>query len=108
MGFFSEINAIHEVDLPENYDKLSDEKKKILCDWIRENFLPRKTANRNHTSYKLKHFFQNDRGGFYTNNGQFKGAMRACGFEPVDPEEKNWCFRISQRSPVFKKNLRSF
>ena len=97
-----EMNAIHDVDLPEQYVKLTSEQKAILCGWIYDNLLTRRTVNRKHTSYELKHLFEGSALGFYVNNGQFKGAMIECGFFPDDEDEKNWCFCISEKSPAFR------
>lgn len=93
------------INSPEYYQELSDEEKERLCDWIICNIFPRKTPNHEHSSYKLKHYFEHDKGGFYITNGQFKGAMIACGFEPVNENELNWHFSISQKSPIFHRGL---
>ena len=97
-----EMNAIHDVDLPEQFEKLTSEQKEILCSWIYGNIVPRKTVNRSYSSYGLKHFFEDSARGFYITNGQFKGAMLECEFDPDDEDEKNWCFRISESSPAFR------
>ena len=101
-SLIDEMNAIHEVDLPEHYDKLTSEQKAILCGWIDCNLLPRRTVNRNYSSYGLKHLFEESALGFYITNGQFKGAMLECGFDPYDEDDKNWCFGISEKSPAFR------
>ena len=98
-------NDIHDWDLPDDYEHLTDEKKAFLCEWVSDNFIARKTPNRSHTSYGLKHYFEHDRGGFYITNGQFKGAMLRCDFYPADEGAKNWVFCISQKSPVFQKGI---
>lgn len=103
-----EINKLHDVDLPEGYFKLTSVQRESLCIWISDNIFPRNTPNLNYNSYSLKHMFEHDKGGFYITNGQFKGAMIDCGFFPINEEEKNWRFCISQKSPVFKKNLSNF
>lgn len=68
--------------------------------WIRENILPRKTPNRFHSSYGIKHILQGDKDIYLTNN-EFKDAMMQCGYMPVDANELNWTYRISQKSPAF-------
>jgi len=86
-----------EVDNPERFENLKKEQKEVLCNWIKENFVKRKTVNYNYTSYGLKHYFEGSPSGFYVDNGEFKGAMLFCGFTPmaVDSNERNWKFRFS-------------
>ena len=97
-----EMNAVHEVDLPEQYEQLTTAQKAILCVWIKTNLLPKRSVNRKHDSYSLKHLFEDSTLGFYITNGQFKGAMLECEFDPDVEDEKNWCFRISESSPAFR------
>ena len=75
------------------------EKEEVL-DWIRMNFLPAKNVLHGHTSYGLKHILQDDTGIYLTNN-EFKDAMMLCGYEPSNPNELNWHYRIKKRSPAF-------
>ena len=76
-----------------------DEMDEVL-DWIRVNFLPAKNVLHGHTSYGLKHILQDDTGIYLTNN-EFKDAMMLCGYEPSNPNELNWHYRIKKRSPAF-------
>ena len=81
----------------EAYDLLTDIQKRTLCDWIRANFMPAKTIYQC-TSYSMKQPFTGDgRGPFYVTNEQFKGAMRAAGFEPLDPTVEKWRFRVARK-----------
>ena len=73
----------------------------IVMNWIRENIRPRKSVLRKRTSYGIKHILQRDTGLYLTNN-QFKSAMLLSGYEPSDPNELNWHYRISAKSPAFK------
>ena len=93
--------TVNQIDHPEEFDKLPDDQKKIVIKWIKENILPRKTVNHIHTSYGLKHIFEADKIGFYMTNGMFKGAMIACGHEPVKKDDLNCNYRISQKSLAF-------
>ena len=77
-----------------------------LLNWIRENIRPRKTPNKMHTSYGLKHIFEESERGFYVTNNQFKDAMLTAGFAPVDPNRKNWWYCISEKSPCFYQKSR--
>jgi hypothetical protein len=77
------------------FDKLPDDKKDVLCSWIREHITSRKTLNLNHSSYNLKHIFENSPHGFYTTNGEFKGAMLKMSFKPNDMRDINWVFPIN-------------
>jgi len=47
-------------------------------------------------SYSLKHDLRADSDLYFT-NGQFKGAMAAMDFAPVDATAANWTFRIRRR-----------
>ena len=85
-----------------HFDKLTDGEQYTLCKWINDNFIKTKTPNNRHTSYGLKHIFENTVDGFYITNGQFKGAMCNCGFKPKNKNDLNWIFYISQKSPAIK------
>lgn len=76
-------------------DKSPEVQQKVF-DWINENIMPRKTPNRRHSSYGLKHYLEHDTGIYLTNNA-FKDAMLLCGFNPVDETEQNWEFCISEK-----------
>lgn len=71
----------------------------LVCAWINDDLIPRKTPNDSITSYGLKHILERDTKIYLTNN-EFKDAMLMCGYEPVDPQELNWYYRISQKSPA--------
>lgn len=75
----------------------------ILYDWITLNLIPIKSFNDVKTSYGLKHIFENDECGFYAENDDFKTVMVECGFKVRNPNDINWVFNISQRSPALKK-----
>lgn len=75
----------------------------ILYDWITLNLIPIKSFNDVKTSYGLKHIFENDECGFYVENDDFKTVMVECGFKVRNPNDMNWVFNISQRSPALKK-----
>jgi hypothetical protein len=81
------------------------EEQEIVKDWIYNNIWARKTPMYKNTSYGIKHLLQSDVGIYLTNN-EFKDAMLACGFKPVDQNALNWAYCISKRSPAFKKNRR--
>lgn len=81
---------------------LSDGERERVISWINENLLPIASPNGKHTSYGIKHIIQKEIGIYLTNN-QFKDAMLECGFEPVEVDALNWVFRISEKSPAFKK-----
>jgi hypothetical protein len=88
--------AYRDPDRPEEFGELSRAEQVALLRWIDRHISPRTTPNPR-TSYGLKHSFEASTGGFYISNGAFKGGMRAAGYEPVCPEERNWSFRISTR-----------
>ena len=89
-------------DRPESWKDLDAETQDALCEWIKKNIIPRKTGNRWHTSYGLKHIFEHDTGN-YVYNGQFKAAMELCGFEAVNRDDQNWYYCISEKSLAFDK-----
>lgn len=87
---------------PEAFRYLTPGEQSRLKDWIKENLQPIQSINERHTSYGLKHRFENQ-DGFYISNGAFKGAMLACGYRVSDKSELNWRFNISQKSKTFKR-----
>ncbi|MDY7224680.1 hypothetical protein [Halalkalibacterium halodurans] len=93
----------HELhNQPEAFDFLTPGEQRHLTDWIKAHFKPIKTINERHTSYGLKHRFENH-GGFYISNGAFKGAMLKCDFKVKDKNDLNWKFNISQKSKALQK-----
>lgn len=95
---YSDENGYIDNGLITDHDQMIQE---IVFDWIRKNIRARKTPNYRHTSYGLKHNLQHDTS-IYLSNNEFKDAMLECGFTPVDPDELNWSYGISEKSPVFK------
>ena len=91
-----ELEGWGPFDSPDEYRTLSHHERGRLQAWIKENIGPRTTPNPR-TSYGLKHAFAKSERGFYTTNGQFKGAMLAAGYRPVDAHALNWTFRISTK-----------
>lgn len=87
---------------PRLFDEMEEDKKQILLDWVKEHFQPTKNTYHYKSSYGLKHIFEATEVGFYICNGEFKGAMRAAGFEPEYEHAMNWDFKISRRSKAFK------
>lgn len=71
----------------------SDEEITIVKKWIADNIKPSSEVLENRTSYGLKHILQKDTKIYLTNN-EFKDAMLLEGYEPVDPNELNWEYRI--------------
>ena len=84
----------------ELYTELPNKEQEIVLNWIRQNILPRKTPLLSNSSYGLKHMLERDTDIYMTNN-QFKDAMLACGFLPVNERALNWHYCISRRSPAF-------
>lgn len=97
---------------PGGYYFLSDEEKDVLKDWIEGNVRRVKRVVHTHSSYGLKHDFSASERGFYVTNGEFKGAMLANGFDPVNKHDKNWLFKAKlvkdmPTVPVLKNNIGS-
>ena len=61
--------------------------------WCSQFIQPRKTENRNYTSYGLKHLLEAQTKIYMTNN-QFKDLMLCLGHKPVHQRYLNWTFRI--------------
>ena len=61
--------------------------------WIRQNIRKSDKCLEEHTSYGLKHLLENDTKVYLTNN-QFKHAMMLAGYEPENPDELNWVYKI--------------
>lgn len=81
----------NHLDAPERFNDLTEEERAALLAWIEGNVEPSGRAGES-TSYGWKHLLQEETG-LYVNNGQFKGAMLALGYEPVDPAQPNWSFK---------------
>lgn len=75
----------------------------VLYDWITFNLIPIKSFNDRKTSYGLKHIFERDECGFYVENDDFKAVMVEHGFKVKNPNDINWIFNISQKSPALQK-----
>lgn len=94
------INDEHNLDKLDAFQELSSSEQDQLIEWCIKNFKKIKRINRSHTSYGLKHKFENSEEGFYITNGAFKKAMLEAGFEykPIQSVDKNWCFNVSEKS----------
>jgi hypothetical protein len=109
----SEGVLAYDPDEPANFWDLSgDERERVLA-WIRSRFTPhpwlRLKVGYLRDSYNFKALFERCRGGFYIDNGTFKGAMLEAGFTPVSPDDgwawsledmafdQNWSFRGKQK-----------
>ncbi|MCD7812191.1 MAG: sterile alpha motif-like domain-containing protein [Ruminococcus sp.] len=81
--------------------------------WIQKNIRHEKKVLDGRTSYGMKHILQHDTGIYLTNN-EFKDAMLLAGFQPVNPNELNWRYKISlvryineNHSPFFQWAVRT-
>jgi len=85
------------VNSTEQFELLTEEEQAQLVEWC-EGLEKSKTINRHHTSYGIKHLFQNG-GGWYCTNGAFKQAMLLAGFDYKPCESGiNWRFNVSSKS----------
>ena len=71
----------------------SDEEIAAVDGWIRKNVRTGKKILHGHTSYGMKHMLEHDIGIYLTNN-EFKDAMLLAGYQPVNPKDLNWKYRI--------------
>lgn len=78
--------------------ELDEAEIQLAVEWIKNNIIPRKTPNPDHSSYGLKHRMEEETG-LYTTNNQFKDAMLMCGFHPDNETALNWTYCISAKSP---------
>ena len=86
-------------------DKLEEDRQRLLdsveefnktCEWLSTK-ARRKTINRAHTSYGLKHMVERDIG--YITNGVFIAAAIHCGFKiQYFHDSPNVCINISEKS----------
>lgn len=82
---------------PEEFDKLSDDRKNEIIAYLKTRFEPSDSYNPT-TSYALKHFRTEKAIGYLT-NGEFKGAMLAAGFIPQYQKEEYWRFKVQEHRP---------
>lgn len=71
----------------------TDDEISVVDAWIRKNIRIGTKILRGHTSYGMKHMLEHDTGIYLTNN-EFKDAMLLAGFQPVNPKELNWIYRV--------------
>lgn len=86
-----------QLDMPEEFDKLPEERKQYLLKWIEQNLNFTEDFNQNVTSYSLKHMITSDdiEEDTYFTNGEFKGAMLKSGYKVKDTSKKNWVFNVT-------------
>lgn len=85
------------INSPGDFLNIPADKQSRITEWINSNFVAIKNENYRHSSYGLKGLFEKD-GGFYVTNGQFKGAMVACGFVAYNKTDINWRFNLLEKS----------
>lgn len=92
---------MNDIDKPERFDELPEERKRFLLDWISANLVPIQSINTRHSSYGIKEILQHEQSTQYFTNGEFKGAMLASGYKIKDINAQNWQFNVSEKSPCF-------
>lgn len=75
-------------------DTIDKDKLEKAKEWVAKFITPRRTVNKDVTSYGIKHMIESYIGEYISNN-QGKDIMLQCGYEPVDPNELNWRYRIN-------------
>ena len=93
---------LNDVNQPSSYDGLSDAEKATLQEWISRELRAADVEGR-FCTYGLKHICQRMTG-CYASNGQFKGAMLAAGFEPVDRYALTWKFEYVHDRQLFERS----
>jgi hypothetical protein len=81
------------VDDPAAFARLSPAQQACLLAWIAHALRPARRASP-WSSYGLKHRYQAGTGIYHT-NGEFKGALLAAGYPPINPHAQNWRFRAT-------------
>jgi len=110
------LEHLNYTNRPAHFRKLFQERQAAVVQWIQATFEHATSTNScPGTSYGLKHWFENqlptryeawkNPHPFYMTNGQFKGAMLAAGFEPIDPHSCNSEYKI-KLSKTFRKTIR--
>jgi hypothetical protein len=79
---------LDDVNQPSSYERLKDEEKAAIQEWIARKLRPATTKGPEN-GLRLREICQYT-GCFYVTNGQFKGAMLVGGYEPIDRTELNW------------------
>jgi hypothetical protein len=83
------------VNPPTEYEQLASAKKELLAHWIRKAMKPSSKYDEQHSSYGIKHHFEQETG-IYVSNGEFKGAMLIAGYLPKRVTHQNWTFQIAK------------
>lgn len=86
----------NKINSPSDFLKLSDSEQEELVNYCLVAFLPSSSVDREITSYGMKHVFEDQVKGFYTHNGQFKGAMLIAGYLPDNPRDLNWNYKVDK------------
>lgn len=79
---------------PKIYDELPSEIKFTLDTWIATHIDATKRRCPEHSSSALKTAFHRETG-CYIYTGVFNGAMLRAGYQPVNPRETYWHFKVN-------------
>lgn len=83
-----------------------EELKSKIINWLKENILVCEIADqpRELYSFVLRCYMEKELGSeYHMTNNEIKGALLHTGIEPVNKDNFIWIFKISDRSPIFKK-----
>lgn len=86
------------MDDPAAFARLSPAQQACLLAWCAYALRPARRASP-WSSYGVKHVYSAG-SGIYITNGEFKGAMLAAGYRPIDPTARNWRFRATLAKAV--------
>ena len=84
-------------------DESLDDQLTVL-DWIASELLPDEKGSCQISSAELSELLRRSSGISITNNAM-KDALLLAGFDPVDPHDAIWSYRISIDSPALQKAL---
>ena len=105
--YSAEGKAVYSVETKQDtahFCNLTKEEQEMVLTWLHYNVLPAKKPLYGHTSYGMKHTLET-RTNIYLTNNQFKEAMLACGFYPVETDQLNWNFYVKKSSPIFRDQV---
>ncbi|MDR3544110.1 MAG: hypothetical protein P4L69_24635 [Desulfosporosinus sp.] len=88
-------------DNPRIYDELPQEVKVTLDRWIAVSIVPSKKER---SSYGIKTDFHRETG-IYVYAGVINGALLKAGYQPVNPKDTNWNFKVDV---LKRKDLKSY
>lgn len=90
-----DMHSEWDMDSPEGWKTLSEENQNLAIAWVRSNV--KQARYRIMGSRELRSLLALT--GLYITNGQMKGAMAACGYQPAKGKDRvDWLYRVRIRA----------